>query len=108
MAATNLVKDQDKDHVKRIAEFAVEAVERAGEIPVDIDDPSMGYVKIRVGFHSGVSMTLRVVAQTMFRFLRLTTPCVFGFCPAFPCSLSLQVSLGQDFQSTVFLETRST
>ena len=55
VAATNLVKDQEEDHVKRIAEFAIEAVERAGEIPIDLEDLSMGYINIRVGFHSGVS-----------------------------------------------------
>jgi serine/threonine protein kinase len=52
MAATNLVKDQD-DHVKRIAEFAIDTVRAANETLVDVDDPSKGFVKIRVGFHSG-------------------------------------------------------
>jgi serine/threonine protein kinase len=52
MAATNLVKDQD-DHVKRIAEFAIDTVRAANETMIDVDDPSKGFVKIRVGFHSG-------------------------------------------------------
>jgi serine/threonine protein kinase len=53
MCAANLAKDQSEDHVKRIAEFALEAVEAALKTPVDEDDPSMGNVCIRVGFHSG-------------------------------------------------------
>ena len=53
MAVTNLVKDQPDDHVKRIAEFAVDAINAANETPVDADDPSKGFVNIRVGFHSG-------------------------------------------------------
>ena len=52
MAATNLVKDQD-DHVKRIALFAIDAVRAASETLIDVDDPSKGFVKIRVGFHTG-------------------------------------------------------
>lgn len=53
MAVTNLVKDQPDDHVKRIAEFAIDAIKAANETPVDEDDPSKGFVNIRVGFHSG-------------------------------------------------------
>ena len=53
MAVTNLVKDQHDDHAKRIAEFAIAAVAAANETPIDLDDPSRGNVKIRVGFHSG-------------------------------------------------------
>mmetsp|Transcript_4349 Transcript_4349/g.10184 ORF Transcript_4349/g.10184 Transcript_4349/m.10184 type:complete len:1294 (+) Transcript_4349:125-4006(+) len=53
MAVTNLVKDQPRDHAKRIAEFAVDAIQSAKETLVDEDDPSKGYVNIRVGFHSG-------------------------------------------------------
>ena len=52
MAATNLVKDQD-DHVKRIAEFAIDTVSAASETMIDLEDPSKGFVRIRVGFHSG-------------------------------------------------------
>ena len=53
LAVTNLVQDQEDDHVKRIAEFAVDAVKAASEVIVDEDDPSKGNVQIRVGFHSG-------------------------------------------------------
>ena len=54
MGVTNLVKDQ-VDHVKRIAAFSIDAIEAANStlIDIDIDDPSKGYVEIRVGFHSG-------------------------------------------------------
>lgn len=50
---TNLVKDQSTDYCKRIAEFAIEAVAASNETLIDIDDPSLGYVNIRVGFHCG-------------------------------------------------------
>ena len=52
MAATNLVKDQG-DHVKRIAEFAIDAVKAASGTLVNASDPSKGFVKVRIGFHSG-------------------------------------------------------
>jgi hypothetical protein len=45
--------NQNDTHVKRISEFAVEAVAAAGNILIDEDDPSAGYLHIRVGFHSG-------------------------------------------------------
>jgi hypothetical protein len=44
---------QSDSHAKRIAEFAVEAVEAASLIPIDSEDETKGFVKIRVGFHSG-------------------------------------------------------
>jgi len=53
MAVTNLVKDQLDDHAKRIADFAIDAIKAANETNVDEDDPGMGLVNIRVGFHSG-------------------------------------------------------
>lgn len=53
MAVTNLVKVQSDDHVKRIAEFAIDAIKAANETLIDLDDPSRGHVAIRVGFHSG-------------------------------------------------------
>eukprot|EP00977_Amphora_coffeiformis_P008723 scaffold1982_cov93-Amphora_coffeaeformis.AAC.45 len=53
MAATNLVKDQSSDHCKRIAKFAIEAIEVANRTPIDTEDPSKGCISIRVGFHSG-------------------------------------------------------
>lgn len=52
IGVTNLVKDQD-DHVKRIAEFAIDCIEAARQTQICLEDPSMGHVIIRVGFHSG-------------------------------------------------------
>ena len=53
MAAANLVKDQSVSHVRRIAEFAIDAIKVANWTQIDRDDPSKGCVEIRVGFHSG-------------------------------------------------------
>lgn len=52
MAVTNLVKDQD-DHAKLVVDFAVEALAAANDTLIDVEDPSRGYVNIRVGIHSG-------------------------------------------------------
>eukprot|EP00980_Cylindrotheca_fusiformis_P024976 scaffold12839_cov119-Cylindrotheca_fusiformis.AAC.2 len=53
MAVTNLATDQKKDHAKRIAEFAIDAIREANETLIDEEDPDKGHVNIRVGFHSG-------------------------------------------------------
>lgn len=53
MAAANLVKDQSASHVRRIADFAIDAIKVANRTQIDMDDPSKGCVEIRVGFHSG-------------------------------------------------------
>jgi class 3 adenylate cyclase len=53
MGVTNLTGAQENDHVKRIAEFAIDVIEAARQIMVDEDDPKRGYIRIRVGFHSG-------------------------------------------------------
>jgi class 3 adenylate cyclase len=53
MCVTNLVKDQSEDHVKRIAMFAIDAIEAANSTLIDEDDPDQGHVNIRVGFHAG-------------------------------------------------------
>lgn len=66
MAATNLVKDQE-DHVKRIAEFAMDAVEAASSTLIDADDPSKGFVQIRVGFHTG-PVVANVVGSRCLRY----------------------------------------
>ncbi|CAJ1951408.1 unnamed protein product [Cylindrotheca closterium] len=71
MAVTNLVKEQESDHAKRIAEFAIEAIKEANETIVDTDDESKGYIRIRVGFHSG-SVVADVVGTRNLRF------CLFG------------------------------
>ena len=71
MAVSNLIKDQTQDHVKRIAQFSMEALEAANQTLVDEEDPSMGTVDIRVGFHSG-SVVADVVGSRNPRY------CLFG------------------------------
>eukprot|EP00526_Cylindrotheca_closterium_P014224 CAMPEP_0113653674 /NCGR_PEP_ID=MMETSP0017_2-20120614/28719_1 /TAXON_ID=2856 /ORGANISM="Cylindrotheca closterium" /LENGTH=345 /DNA_ID=CAMNT_0000566711 /DNA_START=182 /DNA_END=1219 /DNA_ORIENTATION=+ /assembly_acc=CAM_ASM_000147 len=53
MGVTNLENNQNETHAKRIAMFAIDAVEAASNVLIDEDDPDAGYVHIRVGFHSG-------------------------------------------------------
>lgn len=53
MCVTNLAKDQDSDHVVRITEFAVDAIQAASETLINLNDTSMGYIQIRIGVHSG-------------------------------------------------------
>jgi guanylate cyclase, other len=53
MAVTNLVNEQPNDHTKRIACFAIDAIEAAQKVMIDEDNPGAGYISIRVGFHSG-------------------------------------------------------
>jgi class 3 adenylate cyclase len=50
---TAVITEQPHDHVKRIAEFAVDAVEAAKTVLIDLDNPARGHVQIRCGFHSG-------------------------------------------------------
>ncbi|KAL3944154.1 MAG: hypothetical protein SGBAC_001763 [Bacillariaceae sp.] len=71
MAVTNLVKEQESDHAKLIAEFAIEAIKEANETMVDTEDDTKGYVQIRVGFHSG-SVVADVVGTRNLRY------CLFG------------------------------
>ena len=53
MATTNLVKDQSSDHVLRLAQFSLDAIKVANQTPIDPDDPTKGFVQIRVGFNTG-------------------------------------------------------
>lgn len=53
MGVANCVKDQAGDHVKRTAEFALAVVAASNETFVDPANPKLGYVKLRVGFHTG-------------------------------------------------------
>lgn len=53
MAVANLVKDQQSDHIKRIADFAADAIAVAMDTYIDVDDPAKGVINLRVGIHSG-------------------------------------------------------
>lgn len=70
MAVTNLIEDQP-DHTKRMADFALQAVRTAQEVLVDVDDPSKGSIEIRVGIHTGA-----VVANVLGS--RNPRYCLFG------------------------------
>jgi class 3 adenylate cyclase len=64
MGVTNCVADQSTDHAKRIALFALDAVQAASETLIDEDDPDRGYLAIRVGFHSGPVLTNVIGSHT--------------------------------------------
>ena len=71
VAVANLVEKQVDDHAKRIAQFAMGALQAAADTPVLVDEPSLGHVRIRVGMHSG-PVIARVVGSRNPRY------CVFG------------------------------
>jgi hypothetical protein len=53
VGVTNLEGNQGENHVKRVAEFAIEMINEAGQILIDEEEPLKGHINIRVGFHSG-------------------------------------------------------
>ncbi|KAK9812986.1 hypothetical protein WJX72_006830 [[Myrmecia] bisecta] len=52
MVVSNLRLPQP-DHAKRVADFATEAIAIANNTPILVEDPQLGNLHIRVGFHSG-------------------------------------------------------
>jgi class 3 adenylate cyclase len=64
MGVTNCVADQSKDHAKRIALFALDAVQAANKTMIDEDDPKLGYLSIRSGLHSGPVLTNVIGSHT--------------------------------------------
>lgn len=45
MAVTNLVKDQHDDHAKRIADFAIDAIQAANSTYIELEDREKGFGK---------------------------------------------------------------
>ena len=69
-AAANLVKDQP-NHGERMANFAMEAMSAAENTLIDLERPSAGCIKLRIGLHTG-SVVTNVVGSKNARF------CLFG------------------------------
>ena len=75
MCVTNMVKDQEEDHALRIAEFTMDAIQAASETPVNAEDASLGYLQLRVGFHSGPVISRVIVGSSQQQCPKF---CIFG------------------------------
>lgn len=53
MGVTNLEGNQEENHAKHVAEFAIDMINAASKVLIDEEEPNKGYIHIRVGFHSG-------------------------------------------------------
>ena len=54
IAATNFTEEQNSDHAARLARWAIDAVAEAAKTTLlDEENPSLGFVQIRVGMHTG-------------------------------------------------------
>ena len=63
---------QPRDHVARMARFALNCVAAANKTLIDADDPGKGFVSIRAGFHTGP-----VVANVVGTKYRYVQKCCF-------------------------------
>lgn len=70
MGVTNLIQKQS-DHVKRIAEMGHAMIKAAHETLIDEDQEELGFIRVRVGLHSG-PVSSDVVGSRNPRF------CLFG------------------------------
>lgn len=73
MCCSNIQRSHHSDHAVRLVRFALEALEVARTIPIDLDNISAGKIRIRCGIHSGKCVAT-VIGQQAPRY------CLFGDC----------------------------
>ena len=73
---------QRRDHVARMARFALNCVAAANKTLIDADDPGKGFVSIRAGFHTGP-----VVANVVGTKYRYVQKMLFCTGPTTGCAL---------------------